>query len=286
MNTPRIKADLTGIPETMLWPLYCRAEESRRPDSFLRDPVIDDLYASIDYPFHERFGAPRTVLALRALTFDRQIETFLARHPDGTVVALGDGLETQFHRVDNGRVHWVSVDLPEATELRRRLLPGSDRARIVTCSALDRSWMDEIDDSRGLLITALGLFMYLDGTAVLDLITTAARRFRGAELLFDAVPPWLVRETGGGTRLSALMMRGRADDDADTNTAYRLPPMVWGTSTTRVRKALADEPAVAAVHDVPMVPGRGFVFRRLNPVFGSTAPVRRIRPNNVLVEFA
>jgi O-methyltransferase involved in polyketide biosynthesis len=49
---------------------------------------------------------------------------FLAANPDGTVVALGEGLETQFWRVDNGRVRWLTVDLPEtiAAASRRRKL--------------------------------------------------------------------------------------------------------------------------------------------------------------------
>jgi O-methyltransferase involved in polyketide biosynthesis len=35
------------------------------------------------------------------LAFDREVRRFLAAHPGGTVVALGEGLETQFWRVDN-----------------------------------------------------------------------------------------------------------------------------------------------------------------------------------------
>lgn len=46
----------------------------------------------------------------------------MQRHPAGTVVALGEGLETQFWRVDNGAVRWVGVDLSEAEALRRRFL--------------------------------------------------------------------------------------------------------------------------------------------------------------------
>ena len=41
-------------------------------------------------------------------------------HPAGTVVALGEGLETQFWRPDNGRVRWLSVDLPAADRSDRR----------------------------------------------------------------------------------------------------------------------------------------------------------------------
>ena len=100
----------------------------------LRDPVAVELVGRIDYPFAERFGTGRPAQwqALRVLAFDREVRRFLQRHPEGTVVALGEGLETQCRRVDNGRVRWIGVDLPETVEVRRRLLPdgpGTGRSR-------------------------------------------------------------------------------------------------------------------------------------------------------------
>jgi hypothetical protein len=87
----------------------------------LHDPKAVELVDTIDYPFEERFGVghPRQAQgqALRVLCFDQEIRRFLSVHPKGTVTALGEGLETQFWRVDNGRVRWLTVDLP-VRELR------------------------------------------------------------------------------------------------------------------------------------------------------------------------
>jgi O-methyltransferase involved in polyketide biosynthesis len=44
-----------------------------------------------------------------------------------TAVALGEGLETQFWRVDNGRCRWLTVDVPEARQVRERLLERGER---------------------------------------------------------------------------------------------------------------------------------------------------------------
>ena len=123
----KVRADLAGVPETLLWTLYHRAVEARRPDAVLQDPHAVDLVARLDYPFERRFGAGNLGQwqALRALCFDQEVQRFLVRHPDGTVVALGEGLETQFWRVDNGRVSWLTVDLPEIVALQERLLPQS-----------------------------------------------------------------------------------------------------------------------------------------------------------------
>ena len=67
--------------------------------------------------------------------FDNAIRRVLRRKPDATVVALGEGLETQFWRVDNGRVRWVTVDLPESIALREQVLPTASET--IAASALD-----------------------------------------------------------------------------------------------------------------------------------------------------
>ena len=90
--------ELDGIPETALWTLYMRASEAARPDSVIDDPQAVSLLERIDYPFEQRFGAPRMGQwqALRARAFDDEVARVLAAHPDGTVVALGEGFETGF----------------------------------------------------------------------------------------------------------------------------------------------------------------------------------------------
>ena len=78
----------------------------------------------LDYPFAERFGqlfpAHARVQAVRVRTFDREVEDFLRQSPNGTVVALGEGLETQFWRVDNGSVRWLA-----SLQIGRPVRPGS-----------------------------------------------------------------------------------------------------------------------------------------------------------------
>src|SRR3954451_18821723 len=153
---------LSGVPETALWTLYHRAIAARK--GVLDDPKAIELVDRIDHPFQERFGNGELAAwqGLRVRAFDNEIRRFIAANPDATVVALGEGLETQFWRVDNGRVRWVTVDLPESTALREQLLPGGGRRRVISASALDTpAWIDARPD----LITAQGLLMYLDRDA-------------------------------------------------------------------------------------------------------------------------
>lgn len=60
--------------------------------------------------------------------------------------------------------------------------PTSDRLRYCAQSALDHSWMDLVDDSDGVLITAKGLFQYFDRTTV----------FESDRGLRPAIPRWPV----------------------------------------------------------------------------------------------
>lgn len=280
MGDVKTHADLQGITETLLWPLYCRAEEARRPDALIDDHNAIELRDRIDYPFADNFGSPRMSLVLRALSFDLEIKRFIQDHPTGTVVALGEGLETQFWRVDNGHVQWLSVDLPETQQLRRRLIPETPRIRVISESALDHRWMDEVG-AGPVFITAQGLFMYLEEAEVMRLISACAERFPGGTLMFDAMPRWLMTRTSRGSLFSSLFIRGGKKGSQ----SYRLPPLRWAASAGQLQQLRDLHPGIAEVRDVPFPPGRGFVFGFLYPRIWHSRFVRNKRPSNALVRF-
>jgi|ERR1035438_4292509 O-methyltransferase involved in polyketide biosynthesis len=260
----RIRADLSGVPETLLGNLNFRAVAARGPHPVLDDPKAIELVERIDYPF-EHFIGDRTGQrhALRVRTFDEEIRLFLAEYPRGTVVALGEGLETQFWRVDNGRVRWLTVDLPEPVALRRQLLPDEPRRRTLACSATDTQWMDQVDSSQGVLITAQGLLMYLQRGEVERLIHVCAQRFPGQRLLFDAVPAWMVARQGH----SKESQRG----------AYRLASWVWGVDAAE-RRRLTDLPDVAAFTELSPPRGRGFLYGFVLPTLRQLTLLRDYLP--------
>jgi O-methyltransferase involved in polyketide biosynthesis len=267
----KIKVELDGVPETLLWNLYHRAAEARRPDTLLEDPRAVELVDAIDFPF-ERFGEPQMAQwhALRVLTFDRAIGRFLQVHPGGTVVALGEGLETQFWRVDNGRLRWLTVDLPETVEVRRRLLPDDPpRRRTLPGSALDLGWMDEVDAADGVLITTQGLLMYLQPDEVRSLIAACAGRFPGGTLLFDAVPHHLAE-------------RSRRDD-LPSGGAYKAPAWHWSLDPGEHEQILGYHPNIAGVRDLRYPRGRGALA--IAPWAGFIPLIRKLRMPIVEVRF-
>lgn len=226
MNVPAGKVsvgELADVPETMLWPLWNRAAEARRPDRILDDPLAIELVERIDYAFAARFGRPSILHPIRARGGDDLIRAYCAREPDGVVIALGEGLETQLWRVDDGRVRWFTVDLPEAVAVRRRLLPEHPRARALAVSALDPSWLDAVPAEPPPFLSAAGLLMYFAESDVRALLGRIAERFPGAELFFDTIPPWLSRRTLRGMKVTKR---------------YRAPPMPWGIGLGQIEAFL------------------------------------------------
>ncbi|GAA2275903.1 MULTISPECIES: class I SAM-dependent methyltransferase [Kitasatospora] len=268
-----VKAELAGVCETTLWTLYQRAVEARRPDGLLHDPKAVELVERIDFPFAERFGGGDLLAQLQALrvgSFDREVADFLVRCPRGTVVCLGDGLETQYWRVDNGRAHWVSVDLPESIALRERLLPPGPRQRLVGCSVTDHRWMDEVETEHGVLITTEGLLMYLRPGEVRELIAGCAERFPGATFVLDAVPRWLSRLASKGK------VRGHG---------FQAPPMPFGMDADERDKLATAHPGVVEVRDVLPLAGRG-LLGRLIPAAARLPLIGSRRPSVVALRFA
>lgn len=204
-----------GVVETTLWTLHNRACESLRGDAFFRDPQAERIYEAIDYPFERHFGPPDSSHAARALAFDEVVGDWLAAHPGGTVVELGCGLETQCLRLDNGQLHWLAVDLPEAITLRERFISPTTRQRHWRGDACVLDWAEAVDAQAPVFIVAQGLLMYLQPEQVRSLLQGVAARFAPLEMMFDVVPPWavLLTQSPGGMWKTVH---------------YRVPPMHWG----------------------------------------------------------
>jgi O-methyltransferase involved in polyketide biosynthesis len=180
-----IPVELSGVPETLVGNLGRRAAAA--PMGALKDPVAIQVVDRLDYDFAGcRRGA--RLHAVRVATFDGAARRFLGSHPAGAVVALGEGLETQLWRLDNGQVRWLTVDLPETMELRHQLLPDGGRQSSHCGSALGLGWLDGLDPADPVLVTAQGLLPYFQRDEVHGLIAAIAERLPGSLLVFDAVP--------------------------------------------------------------------------------------------------
>jgi O-methyltransferase involved in polyketide biosynthesis len=271
------KADatmLTGVSETALLTLQARAAEARRPDAIIDDPIAIQLVDSIDFDFAKFGFSRRQDMALRALTFDNYTRRYLADHPSATVVALAEGLQTSFYRLDSSGVadqfRGLTVDLPPVIELRRRLLPESDRVTLCPKSALDFGWMDKVDPEQGVFITTEGLLMYLQPEDAMGLIAECAKRFPGGQMMFDLPPSWFAAWARLGMR---------------TSLRYRIPPMPFSLSVSEVANLVNTVPGIRAVHDLPMPGGRGKLLNALMWTAQRMPLLDPVRPVMTLLEF-
>ncbi len=266
-------SSLTGVSETALLTLNGRAHEARQSDAIIDDPMAIRLADAIDFDF-AKFGRKGQEMALRALAFDRVAIQYLTLHPSATVVALAEGLQTSFWRLNSAlpdaQFHWLTVDFAPVVELRQRLLPSSPRITDLAQSALDYSWMNELNTGNGVLITAEGLLMYLQPEESLGLIAECAKRFPGGQMVFD-LPPVLVK------KLAPKGMRATR--------RYRVPPMPFGLSAAQLAELVYTVPGIRAVHDLPMPKGRGLMFNRLFPAFWQLRATKQYRGAYTLLEF-
>jgi len=137
-------------------------------------------------------------------------------------------------------------------------------------SALDVSWMDQVETEHGVFITAEGLMMYLEADEALGLIAECAARFPGGQMMFD-LPP---------SGFAALSRRGMR-----TSLRYRIPPMPFSLSASDAANLVSTVPGIRAVHDLPHAAGRGNVFNAVMWTVQRLPLLDPIRPLLILLEF-
>lgn len=264
---------LEGVSATTLWTLHNRGTEAKRSDGVIRDPWAVTLFDAIEYDYR-KFGKPNQSHALRARAFDAAAIDYLKTHPKASVVALAEGLQTSFWRLARAGVAdeltWYSIDLEPVMALRRRLLPRNDRIVELAQSALDRSWMDQVNTDDGVFITAEGLLMYLEPEDSLSLIADCAARFPGGQLMFDSIPHWFSRRTLTGLRLSDR---------------YLTPAMPFAMTADEGLALAGGIDGVRSARDISLPPGRGLWKLAGLSTLDRIGAFRRARPSVTLLEF-
>lgn len=211
----QIKSNLTDVSETMLWTLHNRATEAMRNNGIIKDEKCIEIYESIDYDYVRSFGKPDGSHAARSLIFDKHIKAFLEKHPTGTIVNLGEGLETQRFRLEGNDAFWLSVDLPEAIAIREQFILPDNQHWHSPVSVLDRKWFDLVPKNEPVFISAQGLFMYLKEAEVKSISHDIFNVFSEGYLMFDTIPKWISNKT-------------MSEKGLNKTKYYTTPKMPWG----------------------------------------------------------
>jgi O-methyltransferase involved in polyketide biosynthesis len=160
--------------------------DARRADSVLRDTRAVEIVEAIDYDFAKFRGPSLAGSVLRSSIFDQYVRDFLAEHPDGTIVELGTGLNTRFDRLDNGRVRWFDLDLPDTMALRRRFFADTDRYTMLDGSILATDWYDRVRAGAGpVFLVSEAVLLYFERAEVHTALGRLAAGFPVTKIAFD-----------------------------------------------------------------------------------------------------
>jgi O-methyltransferase involved in polyketide biosynthesis len=199
MSRWKMFSEIGDIAATSFLTLYCHALETLSKNPLLADPksveittVLNKTLSGSTDPLHRILVSgmldKRLIvhIALRAKKYDEYTRNFLQKSPDGIIVNIGCGLDSRFLRIDNGRVIFYDLDLPEIIEIKKGFFHESDRYHLVASSVLDFDWMTVVRQQKGpFLFMAEGVFMYLDGKDVRSLVLMLQEKFPGSELVCE-----------------------------------------------------------------------------------------------------
>ncbi len=237
----KIKLALGEVQETLLIPLYGRARDAASRHPVLGDQRARDMVNAIDYDFGRFRGGSLPGSVLRTSIFDGWVRDFLTEHPSGTVVEVGCGLNTRFERVDNSRLRWFDLDLPDTIELWRRFFTEDERRSVLAGSVFDTEWMDAVAAAPGpRFFMAEAVFLYFPAEQVRTTVSQLADRFPGSLLALD---------TGGSKMLASMKRNGSMSKvDAHMRWVCEDPRQLeeWGLRLIDTRTFATPQPAVAA----------------------------------------
>ncbi len=197
MENNRINPLLTGSAETMLQSFYARAKYSRKKNAKFYDAKAIELVDKIDYDFSkaEKDSTMSNGVIARTIVFDELVKDFINKNPDCTVVNIACGLDTRFYRMDNGRIIWYNVDLPETIEVRDAIYHESGRVSTIGISATDPAWADKVTKRGKMLFIIEGLSMYLTSDENAQMLSIIRDKFDNATVLMECLAKkWVNKE--------------------------------------------------------------------------------------------
>jgi len=206
-------SELKGVSETLLIPLVARYRETKSDHGILSDEesvrVLDSL--GLDASKVSQSPIDSAGACLRTLIIDDFVNRFIRDNPEGIIVNCGCGLDTRFSRLDNGRIRWFDIDLPNVIELRKRVFEEIPRRCFISGSVLESEWIKAIPKAGKTLFVMEGLLIYFSEEEVKRFFLNIKDHFPDAELVIHTFSAFMVRASKftagrGGLRKKAVDM--------------------------------------------------------------------------------
>lgn len=175
-----------------LYPLKVLSDWTKRHPDVISDPwaskFIYEHGIKFEGDWSNRSEYEDVMLAATQATIDNVVRKYLLQFPNCTVVHFGCRLSSMFRRLDNGRVHWYSVDAHNIMSVRRSIYGVQDREKTISRALNDFSWVDSIECVRkkGIIFVCDDSFSYMYKHQVHDLVFRIWKRFPGAEIVLSS----------------------------------------------------------------------------------------------------
>lgn len=193
-----MKIKLDGVMETLLITLNFKAKDCSSTNPILNDKKAQEICSKIDYDFSKFDKAWMSYYGTlsRAYIMDEEIKKFINKNPDCVVVYIGVGLDSRFERVDNGKITWYNLDLPEVIENRKIFFKENDRVKNISKSVFESDWTKEVvTDGKELLIISEGVLMFFTEDEVKKVLEILVNNFEKFELHLDLLYKGTIRMT-------------------------------------------------------------------------------------------
>jgi O-methyltransferase involved in polyketide biosynthesis len=228
-----MRTNINPIAENAFLTLECHALDAMTEIPILNDEsslrVLDVLktqLAATEHPFYKRLAKNKVrkslVLhtVLRAKRFDEYIKEFLQKNPEATIVNIACGLDHRFERIDNGKVTFFDLDLPDIMNIKSTVFPETERYSQISQSVFDFRWMDRIGPGP-VMFVAEGLFMYCLEEDVKKLFLKIQENFPGSEMVCEVFnSKWL---TGWRGRMMAFKLKNQLKLGPETRFRFGIP---------------------------------------------------------------
>jgi O-methyltransferase involved in polyketide biosynthesis len=189
----KLKVELGNVQRTLFMPVWARAVETKKDNPVLIDKTAIEIIESVDFDFTPMANNVPEISQIswiaRCKRFDLVLRDFISRHPHGTIVNIGCGLDTTYERISNNNILWYDLDLPDVIALRKKLLNETNRRRFISSSFLDTEWLNGIKINDKVLLISACVFEYFEETEIKDFIINIANRLNDCELFFDVTSP-------------------------------------------------------------------------------------------------
>lgn len=189
------KVNIQGVSETMLQTLYARAYESRKEKHLIYDKKAIEIVEKLDYDFsyaQSDMMMSKGVIA-RTIVLDHMVKDYIDKHIHTTVINIACGLDTRFYRLDNGKIRWYNLDLPQVIEMRKKFLQEDDRVSMISSSAMDEQWAKDIKVKDNVLVIIEGLTMYLNEKDVKKILNIIDQHFSNVTVFMETMSPFAVK---------------------------------------------------------------------------------------------